>query len=232
MANTFPDKFYGRRKGRPLNQEREDALDLLEQIGVNEELLTQAGTASPGSLFSKDFDGYWLEIGFGNGEFLSKAQPANPEIGYIGAEPYINGVAALLKSIQNHKTVQNIRVWPDDVRPLLKSLAPASIDRVLVLNPDPWPKKRHHKRRIINPDTLDHLSRILKPDGDILMTTDVDDLAEWMITQIVNHSDFRWKACAPADALTPPDGWEPTRYEIKGRQAGRKQYYLNAIKKL
>lgn len=223
------ERFYGRRKGRPLNKSRQEALSLLDDIGLGSHLLSD-GEVDPASVFSADVEKVVLEIGFGNGDFLAATHHTRPETGFIGAEPYINGVAALLKEIADHDT-GNIRIWPDDVRPLLQAIKPGSIDRVYVLNPDPWPKKRHHKRRIINPDNLDMLARIMKPGAALFMTTDIDNLAEWMTMQIVNHPDFRWDIKALSDSTTPPDGWQPTRYEIKGQKAGRNQYYLTGVRR-
>ena len=219
-----------------MNKQRSDALDLLNDIGVDADLV--AGLAStdvltPEALFNREFDEYWLEIGFGNGDFLAQAHREYPNIGFVGAEPFMNGVAALLKSVQADKVPENLcknlRVWPDDVRPLLRALPEEMFSRIYILNPDPWPKSRHHKRRIVNPQTLDWLARILKPGGELIMTTDIAELAEWMIIQTTRHPRFSWPVDSPSRAEDPPEGWLPTRYEQKGREAGRRQYYLQTI---
>lgn len=243
----YQEKFYGRRKGRPLRKDRQDALVLLDTIGIDKDLIASNDPADPAhdvidpaSLFPQDWvdntagaavpKKYCLEIGFGNGDFLAMTHEKTPNIGYIGAEPFMNGVTALLKNIIDHDDHSNIRIWPDDVRPLLKKLAPSSLDKVMVLNPDPWPKKRHHKRRIINPDNLNMFAQIMKPGAELFMTTDIAELAEWMIVQVVNHPDFSWPVDHPGQSLIPPDGWQATRYEQKGQQAGRQQFYLTAIR--
>ncbi len=170
---------------------------------------------------------FWLEIGFGAGEHLSALCRRNPQTGYIGAEPFINGVAALLKDVQaDEMPIENLRILHGDAMKLALSFTPASLDGIYVLNPDPWPKKRHHNRRIIRPDTLDVFARILKSGGALIMSTDVDDLAEWMVTHASNHPAFTWTARTKADWQIMPEGWIPTRYEQKGITAGRKQTYL------
>lgn len=239
----YQEKFYGRRKGRPLRKDRQDALAMLNSIGIDKDIIASSNPAlaeiKPSSLFPSQWvdhaangmtKQYCLEIGFGNGDFLAMTHEKTPEIGYIGAEPFMNGVTALLKNIIDHDDHSNIRIWPDDVRPLLKKLAPSSLDKVMVLNPDPWPKKRHHKRRIINQENLNMLARIMKPGAQLFMTTDIAELAEWMIVQVVNHPDFSWPADNPGQSLIPPDGWQATRYELKGKEAGRQQFYLSAIR--
>lgn len=238
------ERFYGRRKGRPLNRSRHEALSLLTQIGLTLESLSgknehkkhqkdqDTGTCGldPASLFSFTPEEVHLEIGFGNGDFLACLQHNFPENAFIGAEPYMNGVAACLKKLQQQPNLENIRLWPDDARPFLDSLAAETLDKIYVLNPDPWPKTRHHKRRIINPKNLDRFARVLRQGGSLFMTTDVKDLAEWMAIQTVNHPGFRWVTDSPSHSTIPPEGWIPTRYEKKGRQEGRCQYYLTACR--
>lgn len=228
------DRFFGRRKGRPLNKMRQKSLALLETIAVPENMTarnknTQDSKLPPSDYFQKTYKDFYLEIGFGNGEFLARSAKTHPEIAHIGAEPFINGVAALCKSLNDQNT-DNIRIWPDDVRFLLDGLKDNSISRVYILNPDPWPKKRHHKRRIVNPEMLDRFARVMKPSAQIIMTSDIDDLAQWMAIQIVNHSQFRWDINNFNDVYKKPDGWQATRYEEKGRRKGHKQFYLKAMK--
>lgn len=224
------ERFFGRRKGRPLNKQRRQALNLLDQFGIHEDFIQEDASLHPNALFGQDYTKFHLEIGFGNGEFFQNMVQNHPEDGFIGAEPFLNGVAALLKNIQDTKP-DNLRVWADDVRPLLRSFKGQCFETVYILNPDPWPKKKHHKRRIVNPSTLDEIARLLKPNGRLVMTTDVNDLAEWMATQTVNHPAFCWDIKSPCDATEKPDNWLSTRYELKGAEAGRDQYYLMAIKR-
>lgn len=228
--NPEQERFFGRRKGRPLNKQRREALNLLDQYGIKDNHIQQDASLHPNGLFNQDYTTFHLEIGFGNGEYLQNMLKHHPEAGFIGAEPFLNGVAALLKDIQDTKP-DNLRVWPDDVRPLLRSFKDQCFESVYILNPDPWPKKKHHKRRIVNPTTLDEIARLLKTDGQLIMTTDVDDLAEWMATQTVNHPAFHWDIVSPCDTTKKPVNWLSTRYELKGAEEGRTQYYLKAIKR-
>ena len=225
------DRFFGRRKGRKLNKGRHEALRLLDQIGISQKEVLEKKDQSITSedLFTKHPDELWLEVGFGNGDLLAELHRKYPNIGFIGAEPFINGVSALLKNVKRDN-LGNLRIWPDDVRLLLQKLQPATLNRIYVLNPDPWPKRKHHKRRFISPENLNLLSGLLKTDGEILMTTDVDGLAEWMAIQISRHPDFMLNVSNPDQMKTMPENWIPSRYETKGQMAGRSQYYIPASK--
>ncbi len=238
-------RLYGRRQSRPLNKERKAAFESLLpklQIDITPDL-------DPKTLFPKPKTQHWLEIGFGNGEHLAALLRAHPENGYIGIEPYINGMAAFLKDIYSHSrhsgagrnlddmeqedpglrrgdVLDNIRVLMDDAMLLCENLSDNSLDGIYVLNPDPWPKTRHHKRRIINKQNLDIFARILKPGGALIMSTDVDALAEWMVTEAFTHPAFEWSAESADDWRKAPKDWIKTRYEEKGTEAGRNQTYL------
>ncbi len=219
-------KVYGRRLGRPLNSERQKALeDLLPVLSIAPERITKNADIAPASLFQSAVKEIWFEIGFGNGEHLKAMMESQPDNGFIGAEPFINGMSAFLKSIKDLPH-DNIRVHMDDALELLKSFTPYSLDGIYILNPDPWPKTRHHKRRIVNEDNLKLYARLLKPGGTLVMTTDVDDLAEWMLTKTFLNDDFEWQAEKADDWRTPPKDWPATRYEEKGKEAGRQQSYL------
>jgi tRNA (guanine-N7-)-methyltransferase len=150
----------------------------------------------------------------------------NPDYGFIGAEPFVNGMTAFLKEIDNEGTTENVRLHMDDAIPLVKSLTPNSIDEIYVLNPDPWHKVRHHQRRIINQGNLDLFSNILKTNGRLIMSTDVKDLIEWMVTEASTHPDFEWEATKADDWRIPPKDWIPTRYETKGAKGADKMNYL------
>lgn len=195
-------------------------------LDIPDDRLTENADLDPASLFDAPFPQYMLEIGFGNGEHLTALLRAFPDIGFIGAEPYLNGMAAFLKDINEPSIPNNIRVLMNDAMMIAKSLKPETLDKIYVLNPDPWPKKRHHKRRIINQDNLDTFARILKPGGNLVMATDVDDLAEWMVTQCTMHPALTWTATSKNDWQTPPPEWIETRYAFKGRTAGRRQTFL------
>lgn len=164
----------------------------------------------------------WLEIGFGGGEHLAHQAALHPNIGMIGCEPYENGMADMLKHIDTHK-LDNIRVFSDDARLLMEKLPEASIERVFILYPDPWPKSRHHKRRLVSTETLDMVARILKPGGLLRLATDHEGYATWILERLLAHNNFSWTANSCEDWLNPPSDWISTRYEQKAL-AGRPTY--------
>lgn len=219
-------KFYGRRAGRKLNPARVQALEtLLPTLGIAEEQIKKDGSIDPATLFKTPKERFIFEIGFGNGERLAEHLQREPNTGFIGAEPFSNGMSAFLKALPE-ETPDNIRVHMDDAIPLVKSLKAQSIDKIMVLNPDPWHKVRHHKRRIIQEQNLDEFARILKPNGTLLFSTDVPDLAEWMLTEAMQHNAFSWTAMSKNDWETPPQNWIPTRYESKGAKGAEKMRYF------
>lgn len=219
-------KVYGRRQGRPLRGDRQDALDTLyPKLEISRDMLPQDKSLCPLTLFPSGVEKVKFEIGFGSGEFLRNNMLTNPDTAFIGAEPFINGMSSFLKSIKGDPH-DNVRVFMDDAMIIAKSLKDDCLDGVYVLNPDPWHKSRHHKRRMICQPNLDEFSRIMKSGATLTMTTDVDPLAEWMCTEANNHPDFEWIAEKADDWRTMPDGWYQTRYELKGKDAGRKQSYL------
>lgn len=228
-GERHPDgNFYGRRLGRPLNTSRQDALDqILPARSIPADQLTCNGVLAPSSLFDKAYAQHWLEIGFGTGEHLTPLLTRHPDTGFIGVEPFINGMAAFCKSITvQDPAPENIRLWMDDAVVLAQSLSDNSLDGIYILNPDPWHKKRHHKRRIVRPETLDIYARILKPGGQLIMSTDVPYLADWMITHTYNHPAFEWSAGSCKDWQIPPDNWVTTAYEVKGAKGAKKMCYL------
>ncbi len=161
---------------------------------------------------------FWLEIGFGGGEHLAEQAATFPDVGLIGCEPYVNGVARLLSLIGD---ADNVRVVIDDARLLLEALPPASLDRIFVLFPDPWPKARHQKRRVVNPETLADMARLLMPGGELRLATDIMSYARPMLEGVLADGHFDWLAERPGDWRERPADWPATRYEEKARQAGR-----------
>jgi tRNA (guanine-N7-)-methyltransferase len=208
--------FYGRRNGRKLRVTRAAALtDLLPHFEL---VLAETGL-DPHSLFPAA-RGIWLEIGFGNGEHLLALAQRHPDIGFIGCEPFRNGVSACAQAA-SEADVKNLRIFPDDARRLLDALPSASIARCFILFADPWPKKRHAFRRFINPDNLARLARVLRPDGEICLATDDPGLAKWYEDRFASSSFKLQKFDAR------PSDWPETRYEQKARDAGRSaRYYL------
>jgi len=217
------EQFYGRRRGRPLRTgQRERQAQLLPQLSF---ALPAAGPLDPFSLFDFSPEQIWLEIGFGGGEHLAAQADHHPEIGFISCEVFENGVARLLGEI-DHRGLRNIRIFADDVRPLLAALAPRSIGRVFTLFPDPWPKPRHHKRRLVAPATLDRLADIMIDGAELRLATDDTSYLSWMLEQATIHPAFSWTARRPVDWRERPEDWPATRYEEKARRAGRRPAFL------
>lgn len=225
MDNLKEKRVYGRKFGRPLNASRKAALDVgLPEVAVDSALLTEKGDLAPSSLFNAEYKECWFEIGFGSGEHLSGLMRVHPQNAYIGAEPFVNGMSAFLKDIEDEPK-DRIAVHMDDAMMVANSLEADSLDGMYVLNPDPWHKKRHYKRRIIQQDNLDCFARILKPGAQLIMSTDVPDLADWMVTQASMHDAFEWEAECADDWRIPPEDWITTQYEVKGaKNAGRMVY--------
>ncbi len=226
FTNEARRRVFGRRLGRPMGEQRQAAIDdILPKLTLQENDVSAEKSLHPNSLFPSQKD-IVLEIGFGNGEHLKAMMEQRPDRNYIGAEPFINGMSAFLKSIADAPH-DNIRVWMDDAVTMVKSFTDESLSAIYILNPDPWPKKKHHKRRIVRLETLVEYHRTLKSGGDLIMATDVDDLAEWMVTQTMNHGGFEWQAKTASDWKTMPKDWfVTTRYAAKGEAAGRKETYL------
>ena len=207
-------RFYGRRKGKPLTQYRKTLL---------EDVLPDYQATLP-YMTSIRFEN-WMEVGFGNGEFLSHMCQARSDIQFIGCEPFENGVAALLASIE--KPVDNLKLWMDDARLLMRTMPNACLNRFYLLNPDPWPKTRHRKRRFIQQESLDEIARLLKPGGKLIMSSDHHELANWMFRYTEDHRLFEWIGNSKDNWRNPPDDWPitQTRYMKKGL-AGQTIYWL------
>jgi tRNA (guanine-N7-)-methyltransferase len=167
----------------------------------------------------------WLEIGFGGGEHLAAQAAAHPGIGFIGCEVFDNGVARLVAAVAR-QGLGNVRIFADDARLLLAALPAQSVERVFILFPDPWPKMRHHKRRLVTAATLDRLAEILADGGELRLATDDPDYLAAMLALTTAHPAFAWQARRPADWQERPPDWPPTRYEEKARAAGRAPAFL------
>ncbi len=196
----------------------------LPRLGID---IAEAATAScdPRTLFAPPLPTVWLEVGYGGGEHLAAQALAHPTTGLIGCEPYVNGVASLLRQVAEGGQ-RNIRIFGDDARLLIDTLADASVDRVFLLFPDPWPKVRHHKRRFIQPGNLDALARVLADGAEFLFATDHMGYARWALAHLTVHPAFKWQVEVPADWREPPVGWQPTRYEAKSIAQGLPRAYL------
>ena len=218
---------YGRRRGRPLRQGRRLLTEsLLPRIAIT---LPDQRLLDPGTLFPTPA-AVWLEIGFGAGEHLTAQAEQHPGVGFIGCEVFENGIARLLGEIAR-QGLDNIRIFADDARLLLDCLRPSSIGRVFVLFPDPWPKQRHHKRRLVAPATLERLAIVMQPGAELRLATDDRDYLVWMLEVLTEHPDFVWTARTPADWRERPPDWPATRYEEKARAAGRTPVFLRFIRR-
>lgn len=167
----------------------------------------------------------WLEIGFGGGEHLIALAEAHPEIRLIGCEVFEPGIVKLLAQIKR-RHLDNVRIFVDDARLLIGALPSSSIDRVFILFPDPWPKRRHWKRRILSRETLDALAVIMSDGAELRLATDDCSYLCWMLEQVTDHPTFEWLAKGPRDWRERPEDWPPTRYEQKARAAGRPPVFL------
>jgi len=219
--------FYGRRKGKSLRQSQvgylQEDLGSLKVEGVDWNTNPDRRPLDPVALFAGR--PVWLEIGFGGGEHMVHQAAQNPEIGMIGCEPYINGVAMLLGKIRA-AGVENVAIHPGDARDLFDVLPQASIERAFLLYPDPWPKARHHRRRFVNPEFLDPLAKVLKPGAILRVATDIEDYVRQTLEQLTRHPAFDWLAETPDDWRNPWNDWHSTRYEQKALREGRKPHYL------
>ncbi|WP_028958453.1 tRNA (guanosine(46)-N(7))-methyltransferase TrmB [Sulfitobacter sp. 20_GPM-1509m] len=223
--------FYGRRKGKHLKSSQEGYLDQ-DLAALSPGLVDWDVNPDRTPLDLQGLFGgkpVWLEIGFGGGEHMVHQAAQNPEVGIIGCEPYINGVAMLLGKIRKAK-VDNLAVYPGDVRDMFDVLPEASIDRAFLLYPDPWPKSRHHRRRFVTPEHLEPLVRVLKPGAIFRVATDIPDYVRQTLEQVPGHG-FEWLAEGPDDWRVAWDDWISTRYEKKALREGRVPHYLTFRKK-
>ncbi len=207
-----------------MRQHREDLVaTLLPSLELS--LPEDGSTLDVAAQFAQPVREVWLEIGFGNGEHLIWQAQNHPDIGIIGAEPFLNGVARLISYIADSNVV-NISIVPDDVRPILSRLPAASIGRAFILFPDPWPKVRHHKRRLVSEETLDRLAEVMADGAELRLATDDADYAAWMLRLGLSHAAFEWQARRPDDWRHRPDDWPATRYEQKNRSGGQGPVFL------
>jgi tRNA (guanine-N7-)-methyltransferase len=205
-----PD-WHGRRLGKKL---RVGQKNLLENLLPCLQITPSHPDPHFEMTMSEKPDQVWLEIGFGGGEHLAAQAKAHPQTGFIGCEPFINGVAKLLTSIQACN-LKNIRICDDDARPLLDVMDDESIDRAFILFSDPWPKQRHHKRRFIIRENLSRLARVLKDDAELRFASDHYGFVSWALEHLINHPAFTWNARSARDWRIPPQDWVATRYEEK-----------------
>ncbi|HEY5226056.1 MAG TPA: tRNA (guanosine(46)-N7)-methyltransferase TrmB [Methylovirgula sp.] len=220
-------RLHGRRKGKRLRAHQAELLETLLPV------LTLDPTqpiADPAALFAGGPDGIWLEIGFGGGEHLIAEAQKYPDCGFIGCEPFENGLAKAL-ALAEEKKLANLRLYCGDAGVVIEALPEDALQGVYLLYPDPWPKRRHHKRRFLSDDMLALLARVMRPGAELRFATDIDDNAGWTLARVLRSPDFIWRAATADDWREPWSGWEGTRYEAKARAAGRKSAYLTFVRK-
>lgn len=218
---TTLNRLYGRSSGHKLRKGQQELLDqLLPQIAVPEE-----GEVSAQRLFGSDRPLH-VEIGFGSGEHLAYRADLLPDHGFIGCEPFLNGVATALGHIRERR-LANVRLWRGDGLEVLRRLPDSAVSFLYLLHPDPWPKARHAKRRMVNDGPVDLFAAKLKPGGEFRLATDDPTYLGWSLMVMKRHDhQFEWLAEQPSDFLAPPGGWIETRYGAKSRREGRRPYYL------
>jgi tRNA (guanine-N7-)-methyltransferase len=232
LINSFKDtdlRWYGRRTGKPLRKARKKLHEeLLPIIQIDPELRNIPTDLK--TLFPNPVREVWLEIGFGGGEHLAEQAEKNPDVGIIGCEPFVNGVASLMKHLDGNG-VTNVRVYDDDVRHLLKLMAPESLERIFILFPDPWPKSRHHRRRIVKDETILQFAYLLKNGGELRFSSDHQGYVSWALRHLLQNNDISWIARRPSDWRIPPLDWVVTRYEQKAKAKGDPPTYLRFERK-
>ncbi len=233
-------RFYGRRRGKPIKKSRQTLIaDLLPRVAIG--LPSGGEQIDVQHIFGITPREVWLEVGFGGGEHVAELAKIYSDVGMIGAEPFMNGVASLLAHLNGshgrqavHADLEsgrtdNVRIWPDDIRILFPMFPDGCFERIFILYPDPWPKARHAERRFINHKNIPILSRLLSDTGRIYVATDVSAYAEWAQEKMDESGLFEREN---TDITVPPADWVPTRYEKKGLAAGRRPTYLVFCKKI
>ncbi|MEM7619209.1 MAG: tRNA (guanosine(46)-N7)-methyltransferase TrmB [Pseudomonadota bacterium] len=223
-------QLYGRRKGQKLGKQQNHLLEsFLPELHIDIDLQAPEKTLELESMFSNEISEYWLEIGFGDGEHFIWQANANPDVGFIGCEPFLNGMGKCLVSVHEN-AIKNIRLYDNDARFLLDRLPECSLNRVFILFPDPWPKRRHHKRRFITKDNLDRLARVMKSGAQLRIASDIDSYITSILLALQHHKDFTWRDETAEDWRIRKKDWPETRYERKALREGRKPAYLTFMR--
>jgi tRNA (guanine-N7-)-methyltransferase len=215
--------FFGRRKGHKLRVHQAELIEhLLPRLALD---IGQPGPPGLADLFDPSADEIRLEIGFGGGEHLIAEAVAFPNTGFIGCEPYVNGMAKILAQIEAHR-IGNLRLFAGDAAELLAWAPPGSLARIDLIHPDPWPKRRHWKRRFVQDATIAAMARALRPNGEFRFVSDIDDYCSWTLEHFSRTRDFVWTAERACDWRLPWTDYTMTRYGRKAEREGRRAAYL------
>ena len=217
------EAFWGRRRGKSLKPAQAEALDTVARARMID--LSEPAPSDLAALFPHSPETIHLEIGFGGGEHLSHHARSRPGTGFIGVEPFVNSMAKLAAVIEG-EGIENIRLYDDDATQLLDWLPEASLDGIDLFYPDPWPKKKHWKRRFVSAVNLDRFARVLKPGATFRFASDIDTYVNWTLLHIARHDLFSWQDEKADDWRNPWQGWPGTRYEAKAFREGRTPSYL------
>ena len=219
--------FFGRRKGHKLRQHQADLIaHLLPHLALD----PAAPATTVADLFDPPAQELRLEIGFGGGEHLVAEALTHPATGFIGCEPYVNGMAKILAQIESHN-INNIRLFAGDAAELLAWLPPASLARIDLIHPDPWPKRRHWKRRFVQDATVAAMARAIRPGGEFRFVSDIADYCAWTLWHLLRSPEFDWTAERADDWRLPWPGYTMTRYGQKAAREGRVANYLRFRRK-
>jgi tRNA (guanine-N7-)-methyltransferase len=215
--------FFGRRKGHRLRAHQADLIEnLLPHLSLD---ISGPSPADIATLFDPKVESVHLEIGFGGGEHLIAEAQAFPNVGFIGCEPYVNGMAKILGAIEAHN-IGNIKLFAGDAAELLAWAPARSLDRIDLIHPDPWPKRRHWKRRFVQDATVAVMARVLKPQGEFRFVCDIGDYVAWTLAHLSRSPDFVWTAEQASDWRQPWPDYTMTRYGRKAMREGRRAAYL------
>jgi tRNA (guanine-N7-)-methyltransferase len=218
-----PGSFFGRRKGHKLRLHQADLIEgLLPRLSLD---ITGASPPDLADLFDRPVDGVRLEIGFGGGEHLIREALAFPTTGFIGCEPYVNGMAKILTQVEAN-SIGNIRLFAGDAAELLAWAPARALMRIDLIHPDPWPKRRHWKRRFVQDATVAAMARALQPLGEFRFVSDIADYCAWTLVRLARSPDFIWTAERVSDWRQPWPGYTMTRYGRKAEREGREAAYL------
>jgi len=225
-ARLAQRNVHGRRSGKPLAAyQRELVRTLLPPLALD-----PSRDIDPAAAFLPAVRDVWLEIGFGAGEHLLATAAANPDVGLIGCEPFLNGMARALADLAA-ADLDNVRLHCGDAGEIVDRLPSGSLGRVFVFYPDPWPKRRQHKRRFLSDAMIARLARVMRPGAELRFATDIDDKCGWTLARLLRAPDFDWTAGRAVDWQRPWPGWVQTRYEQKAMAEGRRPCYVTAVRR-